>query len=102
MDLIPAPFDWRGAEQAYEHHIALVRSSIAPRRRVEWAPGDGWKPLRRALGEAAPGITFPQQNTKAEFRASLTKVGIFTLESVPPSRGRELAAAVMRKLRRPT
>jgi hypothetical protein len=41
----------------------------------------GEKPLCRALGVAVPDIPFPQQNTKAERRASLAKVGIVALES---------------------
>jgi hypothetical protein len=99
---VPAPFDRRKAEQAYEHHNALVRSTIAARRLVEWAPGDGWEPLCRALGVAVPDIPFPHQNTKAEYRASLAKAGIVSPESAPPSKRRDLAASVMRKLRRPT
>jgi hypothetical protein len=99
---VPAPFDRREAELAYERHNDLVRSTIAPSRLVEWVPGDGWEPLCRALERAVPDLPFPHQNTRAEYEASLAQAGIITPETARLAKGRGLAASVMRRLRRPT
>ena len=99
---VPAPFDKKEAEQAYERHNALVRSTVAPSRLIEWTPGDGWEPLCQALGLAVPDIPFPHQNTKAEFRGSLAKAGIVAPDPVRRPKGRDLRASVLRRLRRPT
>jgi hypothetical protein len=53
---------------AYEAHNAAVRATVPPERLVEYQPGDGWEPLARMLGVAAPDEPFPHENTTAEFR----------------------------------
>ncbi len=62
--------NWFEAEPAiagYERHNAAVRAGVPAGRLVEWAPGDGWEPLCRALGVAEPDEPFPHVNTRAEF-----------------------------------
>jgi hypothetical protein len=64
--------EWRdeaAAIAAYERHNEHVRATAPPERLVEWAPGDGWGPLCRALGVPAPQEPFPHVNSTAEFRA---------------------------------
>jgi hypothetical protein len=57
------------AKAGYERHNAEVRATISAERLVEWAPGDGWEPLCRALGLAVPAEPFPITNTTKEYRA---------------------------------
>lgn len=53
----------------YERHLEQVRAEIAPDRLVEWQPGDGWEPICQALGLPVPDVTFPHENTTADFLA---------------------------------
>ena len=64
------PFDVDGIKAAYERWNDDVRSSVAPDRLVELAPGDGWAPIADALGVAVPDEPYPHANTTAEFRAN--------------------------------
>lgn len=62
-------FDDRDAMiAAYERHNAVVRSSVAPNRFLEWTLADGWAPLCDRLAVPVPGEPFPWINTTAEFR----------------------------------
>jgi hypothetical protein len=54
---------------AYERHNAKVRSSVPPRRFLEWTPADGWAPICNRLGTPVPNEPFPWVNTSAEFQA---------------------------------
>ena len=54
---------------AYERHNAVVRSSVAPNRFLEWTLADGWAPLCDRLAVPVPREPFPWINTTAEFRA---------------------------------
>lgn len=60
--------DEKAAKAAFVAHNDEVRATIAADRLVEWAPGDGWEPLCRALGVAAPDQPYPHVNTTDEFR----------------------------------
>ncbi len=52
----------------YERHNAVVRSSVAPNRFLEWTLADGWAPLCDRLAVPVPSEPFPWINTTAEFR----------------------------------
>jgi hypothetical protein len=69
--------DADAAKAAYLRHNNAVRSAIAPRRLVEWHPGDGWGPLCAALQRPEPDAPFPHVNTTDEFRlmAGLDEAG---------------------------
>jgi hypothetical protein len=61
---------WRDPEvamAAYERHSDEVRATVPADRLVEWNPADGWAPICRALGVAAPDEPFPHVNTTAEW-----------------------------------
>lgn len=61
---------WDDAETAmaaYDQHVTAVRESVPSSRLVEYVPGDGWKPLCRALGVDVPEEPFPHLNSSKEF-----------------------------------
>jgi sulfotransferase family protein len=51
----------------YERWLRAVRSEVPPERLVEWQPGDGWKPICRALGVPVPDRPFPHENSTASY-----------------------------------
>jgi len=51
----------------YEQWLVEVRAEIAPGRLVEWQPGDGWEPICRALGVPVPNLSFPHENSTADY-----------------------------------
>jgi hypothetical protein len=57
------------AMAAYRSHVKDVRRRAPPGRLVEWQPGDGWRPLCRALGVGMPEAPFPHANATADFLA---------------------------------
>ena len=59
------------SKRAYEDHLDAVRREVPSERLVEWATGDGWAPLCRALELPEPKNSFPHVNTTDEFRAML-------------------------------
>jgi hypothetical protein len=63
--------DWNdreGAVAAYERHNESVRRAVAPKRLLEWQPGDGWAPLCMALGMPIPKIEFPHMNSAKDVK----------------------------------
>jgi hypothetical protein len=54
---------------AYLRHNAKVKATIAPERLLVFDPAEGWQPLCRFLGAAAPEAPFPHVNTTEEFQA---------------------------------
>jgi hypothetical protein len=54
---------------AYLRHNAKVKATIAPERLLVFNPAEGWAPLCRFLGVAAPETPFPHVNTTEEFQA---------------------------------
>jgi hypothetical protein len=61
---------------AYEHHNATVRAAIPSHRLIEWRVRDGWDPICRALGLAAPEQSFPRPNKRSDFDELLATFGI--------------------------
>jgi hypothetical protein len=59
--------DREAAVAAYERHNADVRARAPRERLLEWTARDGWEPLCRALGVAAPDEPFPHANSTEEF-----------------------------------
>jgi hypothetical protein len=54
----------------YDARIAEIKATIAPERLTVWELGvDGWEPLARMLGVAAPDEPFPRLHDTNEFRA---------------------------------
>lgn len=102
---VGVPFDRREAEEAYERHNALVRTSVPVDQLIEWMPGDGWVPLCEGLEVGVPRARFPHVNTKEEFRESLARATGGDdrgggCEEAGQSRGKRPAAALLRRLRR--
>ena len=95
---VPAPFDRREAEAAYERHNAAVRTGVPAERLLEWQPGDGWAPICDRLGLPVPDEPFPHLNTQREFRASLQQASNLPAR---PTAGHRIKRAVNRLRRRP-
>jgi hypothetical protein len=55
----------------YERHNAEVRQAVPPNRLLVYEIGQGWEPLCRFLGKAAPAEPFPRVNTRDDFRTAL-------------------------------
>jgi Sulfotransferase domain len=53
----------------FRDHVAQVQSTFAPERLLTWRATEGWEPLCRFLGVAAPDTPFPHTNTAETFRA---------------------------------
>jgi len=53
---------------AYERHNDAVRRSTPTHRLLEWRAEDGWAPLCRALGVAAPQTPFPWTNRRGDWK----------------------------------
>lgn len=71
-DLIRARFtdslqDKDACIEAFNRHNEEVRKRVPHSRLLEWHPGDGWKPLCRALDLPVPDRPFPHANSKSEF-----------------------------------
>jgi len=62
-----APTDADGVLAAYRRHIAEVRATIAPDRLLVYDVAQGWEPLCRFLGVAAPAVPFPHTNRTEAF-----------------------------------
>ena len=54
---------------AYKRNNEKVRDTIPADRLLVFAPSDGWAPLCRFLGVAAPATEFPRSNARDEFWA---------------------------------
>ena len=52
---------------AYHRHNERVRSTIDPKRLLEWLPGDGWEPICSALDLPVPDEPFPHANATGDF-----------------------------------
>jgi len=68
-DLFADADDPEDVMAGYERWIGEVRAEIPPERLVEWQPGDGWKPICRALGVPVPDLPFPHENSTADYLA---------------------------------
>jgi hypothetical protein len=53
---------------AYERHNAEVRRTVPSQRLLEWQPGNGWRPICRALGVAIANEPFPWMNKREDWR----------------------------------
>jgi hypothetical protein len=63
------PNDRDGCIAAFEAHNRAVREAGLGSRLLDYRVSEGWGPLCRFLGVAAPATEFPHANTTAEFRA---------------------------------
>ena len=52
---------------AFERHNAEVQRAIPPERLLVFEAAQGWEPLCRFLGVAAPDAPFPRTNSREEF-----------------------------------
>jgi hypothetical protein len=68
-DLFTDADDPEDVMAGYERRLVEVRAEIAPDRLIEWQPGDGWKPICRALGVPVPNLPFPHENSTADYVA---------------------------------
>ncbi len=68
-DLFTDADDPEDVMAGYEQWLVEVRAEIAPGRLVEWQPGDGWEPICRALGVPVPNLSFPHENSTADYVA---------------------------------
>jgi len=68
-DLFTDASDPEEVMAGYERWLAEVRAEIAPDRLIEWEPGDGWEPICRALGVPVPNLSFPHENSTADYVA---------------------------------
>lgn len=59
--------DRETALSAYRQHTEAVRAGIAPDRLLVFDVAEGWEPLCRFLGVAAPDRPFPHHNLRADF-----------------------------------
>jgi len=66
-DLFTDADDPEDVMAGYEQWLVEVRAEIAPGRLVEWQPGDGWEPICRALGVPVPNLSFPHENSTADY-----------------------------------
>lgn len=64
-----AGIDRASAIAAYRRNNEKVRDTIANDRLLVFTPSDGWEPLCRFLGVAAPVSDFPRSNARDEFWA---------------------------------
>jgi hypothetical protein len=62
--------DREWVRERYDARIAEIKATIPPDRLTVWELGvDGWEPLARMLGVAAPDEPFPRLHDTNEFRA---------------------------------
>jgi len=59
------------AAAVYRAHVDEVKAAIDPGRLLVYDVAEGWTPLCRHLGVAAPDEPFPQTNSTGEFRARI-------------------------------
>jgi hypothetical protein len=61
------------AIDAYQRHVAEVRTSVDPDRLLIYQVSDGWDPLCEFLGVDRPDQPFPRVNEAASFRQDMDR-----------------------------
>jgi hypothetical protein len=61
------PEDREHAIATYEDHVRAVTATVPKERLLVHNLGDGWEPLCRHLGVAAPDVPYPSRNSADEF-----------------------------------
>jgi hypothetical protein len=69
----------------YRRHNEAVRAELPPERLLVYEAGEGWEPLCRFLGVAAPETPFPVNNTTGEFQTRSAERAAAEMRAQAPS-----------------